>query len=91
MELSDPKYDMTGDGDPSPNGEYYETGMWLGKPYYRRKDGAYFIWWSPAITDWYITVALGDDSPGAWYRDVTIIGTYAPKAPYIGNPVVAAH
>lgn len=91
MELSDPDYDVTGDGDPSPNGEYYYAGEYGGEPYYTRADEAYSIWWDTISSKWFITVAPGNGVAGNWSRLGSIAGIYGPVAPYTGNPVVAIH
>lgn len=91
MELPDPVYDITGDGNPSPNGEYYYAGIANGLPYYRRSDSAYFIWSAGDPAAWKISIGVDDIAPGHWHRDGIITGGYLPAAPYAGNPVVAAH
>ena len=90
MERSDPDYDVTGDGNPSPNGEYWYAGEHTGNPYYRRTDSAYFLYYHIPLVGWVLSTVLGGHGNGWWQRVDGIEGSYNPNAPYTGNPVVAA-
>lgn len=76
---------MTPDG----TGKYLQTGTYGGKPYYRREDGAYFIWWK-APADWFISVGIEDVAAGSWkLTDPDVDGVYDPIAEYLGIATVA--
>ncbi len=79
-------------GDLAPDGTctYFKAGTYEGKPYYRRSDGKYFIWWYEGPDYWIISVTLGDAVPGNWYRvAIDILGPYQPFAPFTGVATVA--
>lgn len=58
---------------------YFKAGMSAGKPYYRRQDGAFFIWWYPApVSEWWISVAVWDADNGWRRADPNIEGDYIP-------------
>jgi len=81
-----PDYVVTGDGNPSPNGDYYEAGTYNGKPWYQRDDQAFLIWWNDIGLDWNIDTILGDRQ-NYWYGPYDeILGTYTPQGTYTGNP-----
>lgn len=84
-------YNVTGDPTPDCKCNYFLAGTYGGKPYYRRDDGAYFIWWRIEGGIWYIGPTLGAQGPWTWYHtDENIEGIYYPEPPYTGNPVVAS-
>lgn len=71
-------YNVTGDLTPDASCTYFKAGTYGGKPYYRRQDGAYFIWWyvSP-VSEWWISDTVGGADVGWWRRDPNIVGDYA--------------
>lgn len=73
---------------PDAKGNYFYAGEHNGKPYYRREDGAFIIWWAGTVP--YISVILGDNDSGGWYGPHGIIGEYYPDEPYDGDAYVAA-
>ena len=84
-------YTITGDGNPSPNGHYFENGVYNGEPCYEREDGAFWIWWNSTFEYWAISVAPDDEVAGTWSLAVGgPPGEYSPQGTYTGNAVVAA-
>lgn len=68
---------VTGVMTPDVTCTYLKTGILNGKPYYRRLDGSYFIWWN-GIALWYISTILGDDATWKFVRhQEDILGDYA--------------
>jgi len=73
---------------PDSTGDFLPHIVHNGKMSYRRKDGAYFIWWQIPI-GWVISTALGIVEPGNWFRaDPDIEGDYAPQGTYLGTATV---
>ena len=59
--------------------------------YFRRADGAFFIWWNTLDNLWVLSAVLGVEGVGWWASPTTAVpGTYTPAGTYTGNPVVAA-
>lgn len=85
----DPPLAVTGNGNPSPNGDYVYGGEWLGKPYYQHPDLTFFIW--HGISGYMCSPALGVGFLGAWLNGTPVVveGTYNPVFGYSGNPEVA--
>ena len=83
-------YNVSGTLEPDAAGDYYYGGEYVGEPYYRREDGAWFIWWHPGPGRWYISSTVG--YTGSYWRSPTtsILGTYMPSAAYHGTATVAA-
>lgn len=82
-------YLVTGDGGPvSPNGEYFDVGIYDSQPYYDRTDGAFAIWCDFGI--YTVSTAPGINSPGYWVNagPGPVEGIYDPAGPYSGNPTV---
>lgn len=73
-----PSAKVTGTLVPDSTGSYNVAGMFGGKNYYRRKDGAWFIWWQgPAA--WIISEDLGVPGVFSWSRiDPSEEGDYNP-------------
>lgn len=72
-------YHVTGILSPDATGNYFKAGIHHEKPYYRRADGIYFIWWNKYNTNWYITPVVGMVEDPGWERnDDNIVGTYQP-------------
>jgi len=69
---------ITGELTPDATCNYYVAGKYSEKDYYRRGDGAWFIWWH--YDKWWITTVLGGMPPfGKWFRyDSNIVGDYTP-------------
>jgi len=87
-------YVVTGTLNPDATGNYLYAGTYNGKPYYRREDGAYFIWWCSSTSPdyWIISTAAGViGGPIAyWYRESPEIGNYAAAGTATGTATVAA-
>jgi len=85
-----PLYSVTGTLSPDAVCNYPLGGAFNGKAYYKRSDGAYFIWWDGTDT-WYISVVLGTPGAGHWLRnDPAIIGVFTAVAPNTGDATVGA-
>lgn len=82
-------YSINGELTPDATGNYFKAGEYGGKSYYRRSDGAWFIWWQ--VSDWYISDALGGGvEPKRWIRnDSNIVGDYEPRAGAVGTAAVS--
>lgn len=82
-------YNVTGEISPDATCNYDEAGVHEEQPYYRRKDGSWFIWWD-GYDYWYISDALGDDTGYSWRRESpNIVGVYVPRNNTTGNPEVS--
>lgn len=87
--MTDRNYDVTGDLTPDGTGYFDEAGVHNGEPYYRRHDGAYFIWWNGAFA-WYISIAL-DATVNSWERiNPAIAGEYTAQGGHLGIATVSA-
>lgn len=66
------------------------AGEYKDKPYYRREDGAWFIWWDTFF--WTITAEVGGGYEFEWrgWVQEEIIGDYQPMASAEGWAHVAA-
>lgn len=82
-------YVVTGSLTPDATGNYRYAGAYKGKPFYRREDGVYFIWWYPVFSWWLISDGVGT-AVSYWYRASPIIGDYSPSGPGQGTASVAA-
>jgi len=84
-------YVVTGTLYPDATGKYFYAGTYRGKPYYRREDGEYFIWWYSILSYWILSAAAdGVLSAFYWYRNAPIVGEYEKKGTATGTPTVAA-
>jgi len=66
------------------------AGTYDGKPYYRRVDGAWFIWWH--INEYLITDILFEESESFWAHPSgpEILGQYNPIGSAVGIATVSA-
>ncbi|GAH90153.1 unnamed protein product [marine sediment metagenome] len=60
------------------------------RPYLRRLDDAWFIWWDYSDKYWYISAILGNKTPPVWSKSGPFAGTYFPTLPATGNATVTA-
>ena len=74
---------VSGTLSPDATGTYTAAGMYNGVPYYRRTDGAYYIWCYLPSVRWQLTVALGLLGSGRFQAGVA-------PAPYTGDYVGGA-
>jgi len=82
---------ITGDGNPSPNGDYFEDDLYNGKMSYRRGDNAYFLWYDPDGPEYFLSQTKGSDAV-SWFNqtaDEMPLGTYSDWNYVTGHPVVA--
>lgn len=72
-------YNVTGDLNPDITCTYFKAGTHNGKPYYKRADGLWYIFWYPfGLDEWWISTALDSIDVG-WFRtDPNIEGAYTP-------------
>jgi hypothetical protein len=70
---------------------YFLAGTHGAKPYYRRADGAWFIWWYQLGYSYVITALLGVLGSGGWsQQNIVIPGNYAPYGTANGTATVSA-
>lgn len=80
---------ITGVLDPDATSTYLKAGTYNDKPYYRRLDGAYFVWWR-VVGLWVISVELGSWAGRLWtMADPEITGDYNPIPPATGIATVS--
>lgn len=78
---------VTGDGDPSPNDDYYYRGHSADHDWYANLDLTWFIWFDEVGAHWFLTDRWGDLGGYAWICDeATPQGTYFPIESVTGNP-----
>lgn len=83
-------YNVTGTLTPDATCNYFLAGTYNGKPYYRRADGAYFIWWNVLNDTWFISSILGEYNPPYWFHDTElIVGIYEPGDETFGIATVS--
>ena len=83
-------YNVTGPIAPDATCNYFLVGTYNGKPYYRREDGAWFIWRQADDTMWIISSGLGVYLPDRWERTAeTVVGTYHPCGGALGDAEVS--
>lgn len=81
-------YELTGALTPDATGDYYEDGVHLGFPKYRREDSAYWIWRFPPANVWIISI-FPESPGGSWRRyQPDVLGAYDPWAPFLGVATV---
>lgn len=71
---------------------YHRAGVQDGKPYYRRENGEYWIWWHELGSYWVISRTVDVLNNPRWLRiDPVIEGVYLPVVPAQGIPTVVAN
>jgi hypothetical protein len=84
-----PIFVVTGDGNPSPNGNYFIAGTHLGVLYYKHQSANYWIWWDAGTKRWILGYTLFIIQDG-WYSEFEdVVGTYIPRRIGWGFPVVS--
>jgi len=79
---------MTGTGDPDPNGEYIADGETNGKPAYIHRDEYWKIWWYPGYTGYFITPHDGFPLGPSWGNfSGNVEGNYWAWSETSGTPV----
>lgn len=79
---------VTGTLSPDATGEYVFYGQYGGKDYYRRPDGAYFVFWD--ADGWVISELLGFSTSNYWLRmGTSLFGTYDAQGDYEGTATVS--
>jgi hypothetical protein len=63
---------VTGSGNPSPNGDYVEDGIFGGEMSYKRTDGAYYLWYDDVLVQTVLSVIKGDRGTFHWYYEALI-------------------
>jgi hypothetical protein len=70
-------YNVTGTLSPNSTCNYRAEGTYGGVTYYKRIDGAWFIWYRSGNQRWYITQELGNYNIIGWVRTLpNIVGDY---------------
>lgn len=67
---------VTGNPWPDCTGKYILAGLYNGHDYYRRTDGAWYIWYAEAYDRWYIGYEFNGSFIPLWYHDTSIGGIY---------------
>jgi hypothetical protein len=80
---------FTGACTPDVTGSYALAGIYGTRPYWRRTDGAYFVWWLPEYTEWELGPTLGTYATAVFYRVNHLLGTYYPQHGSTGYPPAA--
>ena len=83
-------YNVTGELTPDATCNYFLAGTYNGKPYYRRADGAWFIWWDSGPSYWIISTSVDVYDPAYWFRSLTILGNYSAAGTATGIATVSA-
>lgn len=79
---------VTGGLTPDATCNYVRFGEYGGKPYYRREDGLWFIWWDEGVS-WVISQEVGSTVGPYWeYVNPLPWGYYYPWGGAIGNALV---
>lgn len=82
-------YSVTGPLNPNATCLYFKAGTHDGKPYYRRSDGEWFLWWD-SPQSWVISSVVGSLVPISWFRvDPNIEGSYLEGVAGTGVPTVS--
>lgn len=82
-------YSVTGQLGPNATCLYFKAGTYWDRPYYRRQDGAWFIWWYGLYDSWVISVIVGGYGTAFWGRESTeVAGEYLPHLDATGNATV---
>lgn len=82
---------VSGNGVPSPNGDYYSCGDYAGYPAFKNETEDYYLWFLEEEECYAISDGLGIISQTTWYKgsgDTEITGTYQPYMEVTGNPIV---
>ena len=74
---------------PDCSGNYFTAGTHDSQPYYRRADGAWFLWWYLDAGYWHISTEAGVVGSYYWFRGPAITGNYSPGGSTIGTATVA--
>ncbi|GAI69285.1 unnamed protein product [marine sediment metagenome] len=73
---------------PDCKGDYLPAGDYQGKPYYRRTDGAWLIWWE-GIESWCLSDELGMAETEHWIGEhMDVEGDYDPTMGAVGVATV---
>lgn len=65
-----PDFIVTGDGNPSPNGNYFLDGFYDGFLSYKHESENFYIWRWGATEEWYLSTIKGDsDNVPSWLQD----------------------
>jgi hypothetical protein len=87
--IASTSYTSSGVTSPVSAGVYTWAGEYAGQLYFRRADGAFFIWWDSPTEKWFMSTGPGIGSPGFWRSPTSsVVGTYSPTGTYTGNPIV---
>jgi len=82
-----PDYIISGNGNPSPNGNYFDAGSYGGKRYYQKSTADYFLWWESFLLKWTISPTLGGSPISFWERqNADPGGIYNSVGAFSGNP-----
>ncbi len=87
-QVTDQKYEVTGELTPDATGTYLPIGPWNDKPAYELASNGWYIWWD-GVDAWMITATLGVVAGPIWDRtDPNIVGNYVPLGGAVGIATV---
>jgi hypothetical protein len=82
---------VSGDGEPIPNGDYFDYGTYNDLPAYRTADLSCYLW-SNGQGDWFLSIGEPPGGDDYWeLEQAGPAGQYAPKGTATGNPIVAPY
>lgn len=88
-----PTYKVTGTITPDATGNYWTAGIHEGKPYYKRLDEEWFLWYDGTI-NWFISKTVGEFGTSWWYKEFypeTPVGDYEPNGGATGIATVSPY
>lgn len=81
---------LSGDGAPSPNGDYFVAGLHDGANYYTSPTTAFVVFKFAPGGIWVIANTFPDTPGGYWYSNGTaLLDVYNAQAPYSGEVMVS--
>jgi hypothetical protein len=84
-------YHVTGINNPDVTGNYFLAGTFCGKPYYKREDDGFYLFWTEEGAAWRITDNLDEFTDNYfWREEATIEGLYFLGGAWTGTATVTA-
>jgi hypothetical protein len=76
--------------DPDCSCNYFLAGTHDGKPYYRREDGLFYLWYYQMWPIWIISTEISAEPSDFWGNETSILGDYGPFGSCRGIATVSA-
>ena len=84
-------YHVLGNGNPDPNGDYFDDGLYNGKVTALRSGVPFYLFYSNVLYEWMLSETREEEPGGFFWRDaVSPVGPYGLGGTYAGNPTVFA-